>query len=53
MFLGGGNSDILYVHPGFGEDSHFDESFSKGLVQPPTRSLGLFDTFFASPYVSF
>ena len=35
--LGGGNSNICYVHPKIGEDCHFDEDFSMGLVQPPTR----------------
>ena len=37
-FPGGGNSNIFYVFfPKVGEDYHFDEYFSKGLVQPPTR----------------
>ena len=34
--LGGGNSNICYVHWKNGEDSHFDEDFSRALVQPPT-----------------
>ena len=33
-YLGGG-ANIFIFHL-FGEDSHFDEDFSKGLVQPPT-----------------
>ena len=28
-------SNMFYVHPLFGEDSHFDQYFSKGL-KPPT-----------------
>ena len=33
-------SNIFYVHPEkIGEDSQFDEYFSKGLVQPPTSIL--------------
>ncbi len=30
-------SNIFYVHPYLGEDSHFDGYFWDGLVQPPTR----------------
>ena len=33
--LGGGFKYFLFS-PQFGEDSHFDEYFSDGLVQPPT-----------------
>ena len=32
-------SKIFLFPPLFGEDSHFDEYFSDGLVQPPTRFL--------------
>ena len=38
--LGGGFKYFLFSSL-FGEDSHFDEYFSKGLVQPPTRD-GIF-----------
>ena len=34
--LGGGFKYFLFSSL-FGENSHFDEYFSKGLVQPPTR----------------
>ena len=38
-FLGGGNSNIFYVHPeNWGRWTHFDSYFSSGLVQPPTSS---------------
>ena len=36
MQLGGGFKYVVFS-PLFGEDSHFDSYFSKGLVQPPTR----------------
>ena len=37
--LGGGNSNISGIFtPKLGEMIHFDEYFSDGLVQPPTRS---------------
>ena len=39
--LGGGNSNILYFHPGsLGKRSILTFAyFSKGLVQPPTRKI--------------
>ena len=40
-YLGGGFKDFLFS-PLFGEDSHFDSYFSKGLVQPPTRYVFTF-----------
>ncbi len=36
--LDGGNSNILGFSPLFGEGSHFDEYFSKGL-KPTTRQI--------------
>ena len=36
--LGGGFKYVL-CSPLFGEDSHFDQYFSNGLVQPPTSCL--------------
>ena len=35
--LGGGNSKIFYFIPKIGEMIQFDEYFSDGMVQPPTR----------------
>ena len=40
--LGGGNSNILYFHPYYGEDSHFDYYFSKGL-KPTTKIVCMND----------
>ena len=39
MLLGGGNSNIFYVHPeNFGEDEpNLTHIFASGLVQPPTN----------------
>ena len=39
--LGVGFKHFLFS-PLFGEDSHFDSYFSKGLVQPPTRKKTFF-----------
>ena len=37
VLLGGGNSNIFYVHPeNWGRWTHLDSYVSKGLVQPPT-----------------
>ena len=35
---GGGNSNIFYVHPYLEQWSNLTNTFSNGLVQPPTRS---------------
>ena len=34
-----GGSNIFYVHPYLDLDVQFDEYFSNGLVQPPTRGV--------------
>ena len=34
--LGGGFKYVLFLTPIWENDSHFDSSFSDGLVQPPT-----------------
>ena len=35
-FLGGGNSNIFYLHPYLGKIQILTNIFSNGLVQPPT-----------------
>ena len=40
--LGGGNSNIFYVHPKNWGNDPFCLFFFKGLVQPPTRNPWLF-----------
>ena len=40
IYIGGGNSNILYVHPFLGENDPIRRAyFSIGLVQPPTSYI--------------